>query len=405
MKSMKEIMEAYHRPFYYYEEAVIARQIGALKAAFPDFEILYSIKTNPFGPIVRFIAASGIGADAASAGEVELAVQAGMKREQIIYSAPGKTKEELLQAVDKAIITADSYHELELLEEIAAAKGETLKVGLRINPDFTMDSDVGSSGKFGVDEESLLEHSYFFNSLAHLKIVGIHVHVRSQVLDHTLLRRYYEKNLELALFCQEKMGWQLEYINFGGGLGVAYSNASERPLDLISLSRGCKELAAKYKEKLSARLILETGRFLVCQAGTYVTPVVDKKVSRGKTYLLVQNTFNGFSRPSLGEFLGLYVDTADAAACEPLFTREDAYAFGLLGKSGEEEVVTIMGNLCTAADKMASNVSLPKAEIGDILTVSNAGSYAYTLSPVHFANLPAPMQVYVQPDGGYIVEE
>ena len=398
---IKKLMTQYGRPFYIYDEIVISKQIETLSEKFSQFEFLYSVKTNPYTPIVNFIVSRGFGADAASAEEVIIAQKAGLSYEKVLYSSPGKTRKDIEKTLDKSIIVADSYNELALINDVAKQRKLHIKVGLRINPDYTMDIGKGVSSKFGVDEETIVKQREFLNSLTNIRIVGIHVHLRSQVLDHSTLYRYYEKIFEVALFCKETMGWELEFINFGGGLGIVYSSSNDSPLDIQLLSDECEGLFQRFKDKINARLIIETGRFVVCEAGQYVTHIVDIKESRGTKYLIVENGLNGFLRPSIAELLTTYTPQGSKLqGCEPLFTAKDAFEFTILEREKSFlEKVSIVGNLCTSADIMAKDIMLPKADIGDILVVSKAGSYSYTLTPVLFASHPLPLQFYMKANG------
>lgn len=397
---IEQLMLQHGCPFYLYDESIISKQIDLLKKKLSNFEFFYSIKANPFRPIVNFITSRGLGVDAASAEEVMLAYGLGLPSEKVIFSSPGKTHDDLEKTFDKSIIIADSYNELALIDSIAKRKTLNLKVGLRINPDFTMDLEKGDSSKFGVDEETLIAHRDFFNSLNNITIAGIQVHVRSQVLDYNKLYRYYEKIFKLAVFCKEIMGWEIEIVDFGGGLGIAYSLLNDNPLNLDLLSTKCKELFQKFRSMSDTRFIAETGRFVVCEAGQYITRIVDIKDSRGIKYLIVQNGLNGFMRPSIAELLMAHIPQASKIqASEPLFTVKDAFEFNLLKKESPLEKVSIVGNLCTNADILARDVVLPKPKIGDILVISKAGSYAYTLTPLLFASHPFPQQFYLNSNG------
>lgn len=395
---IKKLMTQYQRPFYIYDESIISKQITTLSEKLPYFEFLYSIKTNPYTPIVNFVVSRGFGADAASAEEVSIAKKAGLSYEKVLYSSPGKTRKDIEKTLDKSIIIADSYNELALINDVAKERKLYIKVGLRINPDYSMDIGKGASSKFGVDEETIVKQKDFLSSLTNIKIVGIHVHLRSQVLDHSKLYRYYEKIFELALFCKETMGWKIEFVNFGGGLGIVYSSLNDISLNLELLSGECERLFQRFRDKINARLIIETGRFVVCEAGKYVTHIVDIKESRGTKYLIVENGLNGFLRPSIAELLTAYTPQGSKLqGCEPVFTAKDAFEFIILEKEKSFiEKVSIVGNLCTSADIMAKDVMLPKADIGDIIVVSKAGSYSYTLTPVLFASHSLPLQFYMK---------
>ena len=400
---IKSLMTQYDRPFYIYDERIISEQIKILTQNFLNFEFLYSIKTNPHMPIVKYIASKGLGSDSASAQEVLISHEAGIPFEKILYSSPGKTRKDIEKTLDKSILIADSYNELALINDIAKQRKLHVKVGLRINPDYTMDGEKGESSKFGVDEETLVNQNDFFNSLANIKIVGIHVHIRSQVLDYNKLYLYYEKIFELGVFCKNTMRWELEFINFGGGLGIVYSPSNDTPLEVESLSDKCEMLFEKFRDKINVRLIIETGRFVVCESGQYVTQIIDIKESRNKKYLVVENGLNGFLRPSIAELLTAYAPKeSKLQGCEPLFTARDAFEFTIIKREKpctELETVSIVGNLCTSADIMAKDIEVIKAEIGDIIVVSKSGSYSYTLTPVLFASHRKPLQFYMRANG------
>lgn len=159
-QAMKNKMAELENPFYLYDQETILGQVRRLHRDFPDFEFLYSIKTNPFLPVVKTILGEGLGLDAASLREVEIGVEYGLPKEKILYSAPGKTERDLRGAMDHAILIADSLHELELINKLAGEKGVKLGVGVRVNPDFTMDADHGAAGKFGIDEDQLFAYDF-----------------------------------------------------------------------------------------------------------------------------------------------------------------------------------------------------------------------------------------------------
>ncbi len=389
----------HNRPFYFYDEAVIVAQADRLLHELEGFEILYSVKTNPHPPIARFLFSKGIGADAASANEALLAHEMGVPVTNNFYSAPGKTRADLERSIDKAVIIADSYHELELADAVSAHAGRHTRVGVRINPDFTMDGK-GVSGKFGIDAESVPQNLEWLRGLANITIAGIHVHVRSQVLDAETLERYYKNVLQLAETCQKEWGWELDFINFGGGLGIPYER-TDVPLDIRGLGAACAAMRADFSRRFGARLLVESGRYLVGAAGKFVTPVVDIKESRKKKYLIVQNSLNGFLRPSAAELLRTVPEgKLRGFSAEPLYTTKDAFAIELIGEdNAPAEMVDIVGNLCTANDAMARNIILPRARIGDLLVFSNAGSYGYTLSPILFSSHDAPLQIHWDLDG------
>lgn len=402
-KIIKALSEIHSGSFYLYEEEIIKKQIDKLLENFKGFEFLYSIKTNPYKAIIEYTSFRGIGADAASSEEVMKAIEGGVPSDKILYSTPGKTREDIERTIGKSIIIADSYNELALINKIATSK---TKVGLRINLDYNMSGTEGGASKFGVDEITLHENIDFINSLANIDVIGIHVHLRSQVLDYELLYKYYEKIFEMAIFCKSTLGFNLEFINFGGGLGIPYSPSEDKELNVYLLGGKCEQLIERFKSELDVTLYIESGRFIVCEAGKYVTKIVDIKESYGTKYLIVEKGLNGFMRPSVAVLLDDYFgEDGILNASEPLYTSKNAFGFTILNNGSEEiESVDIVGSLCTSTDTLVKGISLPKAEIEDLVVLSNAGSYAYSLSPLLFASHSIPKQIYVKSNQEIIVD-
>lgn len=403
-----DLAERYGCPFYVYDEEVIAAQLAVLRKTFPAFRILYSVKTNPHPAICRFMAANGVGADGASSHEVRHALKAGFAPENIFYSAPGKTVKELTDALGACVVTADSCSELARLNEAAATTGlgspdSPLPVGIRINPDIAFgpgefpEVTGGVSSKFGVDEESLRDRGPFFASLRNIRPAGLHVFLRSQVLGHASLAASFAAVFALAVRCRETFGWELSFLNFGGGLGIPSPGAPG--LDADALREEVADLVAAHAPSLpGCALLLESGRFLVGRAGTFVTRIEDIKESRGKTYVIAPGGLNGFLRPAVMNLLSCLPHPAQGPF-EPLFSNDAAHPVALPGKTGAMRRVTVCGNLCTALDVIARDVLLPDPQIGDMLTIANAGAYAATLSPSRFASFPEPMELYREADG------
>ena len=392
MNQIEQLRAAHGTPFYLYEGKKIAAQAEILRNAFPAFALLFSVKANPFPPVLKKMAALGIGADAASAKEIDLAHEAGIPAEHVYYSAPAPTKEDIAHAIGKCHIIADSLHVLSLLEEAAALQNTTLPVGIRIHPAFTMDGAPQAPSKFGIDE-AIVWATDFAKAYPHLRIVGLHVHIRSQVLDTAQLSRYYENILSLAVRLQNHLGAPLEYINCGGGVGMVYNPERQSPLDFAALRQEILSLRKKYP--LSAKLILESGRFLACSCGTYVTEIVDIKESYGKKFYVVKNGINGFFKPALRALLQTVCPQAVIGSFEPLLTEDDAYEIHVLSDSTETEVVDIAGHLCTGTDVLAKDIPVRKGQIGDLITCNHAGSYAYSLAPLLFASQPLPKQIFI----------
>jgi diaminopimelate decarboxylase len=385
--------------FYLYDEGVIRDSIASLRQAFGGAELLYSVKANPAPGVLRLIFSAGLGADAASLGEVLLAARMGVEPGMIQYSAPGKRPSDIEGALGKCTVIADSPGEVELIGRCAEKLGVTAEIGIRLNPDFTFTSDRGAPSKFGVDQALAFRLLEDWKRLPNVRIAGIHVHSRSQELRAEVLGRYYENMFGLACDFQDALGQSLEFVNMGSGLGIPYS-AGDRPLDIPALGVRMAELTADFRERLpGTRIILETGRFVVGKSGVYVSRVLDRKESMGKTYIILQNTMNGFIRPSISRLVEGCSHGGEPAPAEPLYTGKGAFQFTALPGGGKLETVTLAGNLCTAQDIIADDISLPALYPGDAVVISNAGCYAAALSPMQFACHDAPAQLIIGPDG------
>jgi len=383
-------------PCYLYDEKEIRNACGELKAKLAGFDFLYSVKANPFEPIVRCVADEEFGADAASPGEVMESLKCGIDPENIYYSAPGKTKDDILLTAGKCVLIADSLNEICMVQQIAADKGESISIGIRVHPGFTMDGNPQGSSKFGIDLEDINALKDTLKSWPDVIPAGIHVHLKSQVMDVRKLAAYYLNVMETALVLKKDLGMEIRFINFGSGIGTVYDSDTDRPVDLKRLAKGLQPVH-EINRKLHARLLIETGRYVVCNAGRYITPVVDKKASHGTTYLIVRNGLNGFMRPAVASMLRK-VAGDQIPGMEPLFTKEKEFDIQVLNDSAEHETVTVVGNLCTAMDTIRENVTMNKAEIGDLIEISNAGSYAYALSPLLFSGHKLPEQYLINSD-------
>ncbi len=382
----------HHSSFYLYEESVIRSSIDRLKTNFPGAQFLYSVKSNPAGRVLDSVFAQGFGADAASLREVDYAAQRGVPANLIYFSAPARPEADLRAAYGRCVLIADSLHEVETIARIAGERGEVAEIGLRINPDFTFAAEHGIPGKFGIDEQALWQAN-----LSAVRVVGIHVHAKSQELSSDVLAHYYENMFRLVGRVQEHLGISLRFANFGSGLGIPFA-PGETNLDVEALGARFETLLADCRAAYPAlRILIETGRYVCGKSGTYVTTVLDKKVSYGKTFLLLQNTLNGFSRPAVAQMVRGFTD--HPFPCEPIFTHVDASELLPLTDAQDTETVTLAGNLCTSADIIAKEITLPRMEIGDGLAMTNAGCYAAVMTPMQFASLTPPAQLFLQADG------
>ncbi len=238
--------------------------------------------------------------------------------------------------------------------------------------------------------------------MKNIKVVGIHVHSHSQELDEKILGRYYENMFRLATDMQNRLGYPLKFINMGSGIGITFS-LNDTPVDTKWLGQKMSELINQFSAKLpGTEIFIETGRYCSGKSGVYATKVLDKKVSRGKTFVILDNTLNGFIRLSIIQFVLSFTNDENPPVNEPLFTSKDAFEFIVLNDETETEEVSLVDNLCTGQDIAAKDIVLPKLNIGDVVVMTNAGAYAASITPMQFSTHVPPAQLFLTVDGKII---
>lgn len=383
-----ELAARFGTPLFVYDTGVVQKKISEVKAILPArFQLFYSMKANPNLALLGLFVKSGCGLEIASAGELYQALSAGCPANRILFAGPGKTEKELKAAIAAGLheIHVESIEEIEAIDRIAKATACVVRIAIRVNPTDSSGGAMrmaGQASAFGIDEEeldALLEEIQRFNNIA---VTGVHLFMGTQVLDADTLLRQYRRAIEIARLVAETTG-PLETIDFGGGWGTPYF-PHETELDLAHLGAGLKEIDALIDRDpllTNAVAILEPGRFLINEAGLYLTRVTRVKRSRGRIFVILDGGMNHHLAASgnLGQ------------------TIKRNYPIANLSKIGvaAREKVDLVGPLCTPLDTIGRSAELPVAKTGDLIAIFLSGAYARAASPLAFLSHDSPPEVAV----------
>jgi diaminopimelate decarboxylase len=372
-------------PLYVYDLDVIDRQVAALRAALPTrVELAYAVKANPALAIVRHLAGLGLGADVASAGELETARRAGMDPARTVMTGPGKRDAELEAAVAAGVraVTVESLGELARLDRIAAAAGRRQPVLLRaaVSEDARLErvrlvGDDGA-GKFGMDTADLVDAARLAARSAHLELLGLHAFGASNVLDASAIVEHVRATARTAAELGRIADVPVRLVDAGGGLGIPYE-AHEESLDLVGLGRGLASVLDGWPDDPWLRegtLLLEPGRFLVGPAGAYLARVVDTKTVEGNHVAILDGGVHHVLRPAL------------------VGQEHRVRSFGR-AQTGRAVPVTVAGPLCSGLDVLAHGAVMSPPSVGDLVAVLDVGAYGFTESMPYFLSHAMPAEV------------
>ena len=373
-------------PFYAYDRRLLDERVALLRRTLPSaIELHYAIKANPMPAVVQHMAGLVDGLDIASLGELKVALDTGMDPGRISFAGPGKRPPELAAAIAAGItLNLESFNETETVARLSQEQRQPARVAVRVNPDFelkTAGMKMGGGPKpFGVDAEQVPTLLRRISEL-NLDFQGFHIFSGSQNLRAAAIVEAQERTFELALRLAADAPGPVRLLNIGGGFGIPYF-PGDTPLDLEPIAANLERWLPRVKDKLpQARIILELGRYLVGEAGIYVAEVVDRKISRGQTFLIT----NG----------GLHHHLAASGNFGQVVRKNYPVAVGNRMDQMERETVTVVGPLCTPLDILADRMELPKAEVGDLVVVFQSGAYGLSASPTGFLSHPPCAEVMV----------
>jgi diaminopimelate decarboxylase len=374
-KASDLVAEAGDTPLFVYSAELIRRRVALLREAMPDrLRIHYAVKANPFPPVLELMLTLVDGFDIASGGELEVVLAAGQDPAVTSFAGPGKRDAELELAIRHGVtLNLESAGEAHRALAIAERLGAAPRLAVRVNPEFELRGSgmkMGGGAKpFGVDAEHVPALAREIIA-AGAEWRGLHIFTGSQALDAEAITETQANVLELAARLTAEIGAPLPQLNMGGGLGIPYFNG-DRPVDVAAVGAALAERFAALPPELErTEFAIELGRFLVGEAGVYLTRIVDRKESHGQVYLVTDGGLHHQLAAS-GNF-GTVVRRNYPAAIATHFGAEPA------------EEVSVVGCLCTPLDRLADQALLPRAEVGDLVAVFCAGAYGASASPASF---------------------
>ncbi|WP_062732689.1 pyridoxal-dependent decarboxylase, exosortase A system-associated [Sphingobium abikonense] len=372
--------EAGDTPLFVYDMALVEAQVRRFRDAMPaGIDLHYAIKANPFAPLLSRMAVQVDGFDIASGGELEMALEAGMAPDRISFAGPGKRTDELTAAIF-AGVTINLESEGEARRAIAAGQaiGKQPRLAVRVNPDFDLKGSgmrMGGGAKpFGVDADRAA-------ALARMVIEagadwrGWHIFAGSQNLDAQAIIDTQAATIALAARLSQEVCATPPLVNLGGGFGLAYF-PGDTPLDIRPIGTALGQaLESRPPILAGSRFALELGRWLVGEAGVYLTRVVDVKDSQGELFVVVDG--------------GLHHQLAASGNFGTVVRRNYPIAVANRFESAPAlDPVTIVGCLCTPIDRLGDKVALPEISEGDLIAIFLAGAYGASASPMAFLGHP-----------------
>lgn len=356
-------------PFYYYDVNVLRETLSCINkeaGKYNNFCVHYAVKANANHKVLTIIRESGLGADCVSGGEIRAAIKAGFPTNKIVYAGVGKTDWEINLGLDYDIFcfNVESVPELEIINELAAAKGKTARVAFRINPNVGAHTHANittglTENKFGISMEDMDKVINMAGTLPHVKFVGLHFHIGSQILDMgdfvALCNRVNE--LQEKLYARQII---VEHINVGGGLGIDYAHPNRQAIPNFT------EYFATYHKHLKLRpqqtLHFELGRAVVGQCGSLISKVIYVKQGTNKQFAILDAGMTDLIRPALYQ---AYHKIENITSEEPM------------------ETYDVVGPICESSDVFGKAIDLNKAHRGDLFALRSAGAYGEIMASAY----------------------
>jgi len=373
-------------PLFVYDAAMLRARVARLRAAMPaDLAIHYAVKANPFAPVVELMAGLVDGLDVASAGEMMLALGAGGAAEAMSFAGPGKRDRELVAAIRAGVtINLESAGEGDRALVIGERLGIVPRLAVRVNPGFDLRGSgmrMGGGAKpFGIDDT---EAGALIRRLiaAGADWRGLHIFAGSQALDPSAIAEAQAATVALAARLADEADAVPPLVNLGGGFGIPYF-PGEVPLDIEQIGVELAQTLGNRPQTLAqSRFAIELGRWLVGEAGVYLTRIVDRKTSHGQIFLVTDG--------------GLHHQLAASGNFGTVVRRNYPVAVANRFGAPAVEEASVVGCLCTPLDRLADQVALPLSQNGDVIAMFMAGAYGASASPAAFLGHPPALEMLV----------
>ncbi len=348
-------------PFYYYDTELLTQTLEAIKKEIedkPNYHLHYAVKANANPKVLKLISQAGFGADCVSGGEIRASLAAGFPAEEIVYAGVGKSDWEINLGLDAdiAYFNVESIAELEVINELAAQKQKVARVSFRINPNVGAHTHANittglAENKFGIAMEDMEKVIGIAAGMNHVKFIGLHFHIGSQILEMDDFKALCNRINELQDRL-EKAGISVENINVGGGLGIDYQAPDANPIPDF------KAYFETYEKNLKLRdgqhLHFELGRAVVGQCGSLITRVLYVKQATVKQFAIVDAGMTDLLRPALYHAY---------------------HQIENLSSEEAKEVYDVVGPICESSDVFAKEYKLNKCHRGDLIALRSAGAY------------------------------
>lgn len=392
-----DLVAAYGSPLYVYDLAQLDRAAADLTKSLPQpSTTLYSLKANPHPGIVRQLRATGCEVEVSSVGELRSALTAGATGADVLYTGPGKTYAELEQAISAGIIrfSVESFGDMDRIGLAAERLGTDVAVILRVNAANALSGGglrmTGKASQFGIDAHDLVTNWSLDRVSPRVEVIGLHFFPITNSQDEKRLIEEFGNSVEVAASLARLCGIKLKLLDIGGGFAAPYATDGARtsyPALGQAVEKHLDTFIPRWRQ--DCQVAFESGRRLVAECGTLLTTVVDVKVSRDQTFVVLDGGINVLGGMSgLGRLL-------------PMNARPTDRALGV-DMAGPPTRVTLVGPTCTPTDVLGRGVRLATVQAGDVLAIPNVGAYGLSASLMGFLSRPLPAEVLVQ--HGEVVE-